>query len=90
MTSADRSPLAAVLYTRRDCPLCDEMKAEIERAGAGLLALEVVDVDRDAELVERFGWRVPVLEIGGEVAFEGCLEAERLAARVARLRAREL
>lgn len=50
------------LYTRADCPLCEEM----ERAVAGLLAgraIEIgqIDVDADPALEARFGWDVPLL-----------------------------
>ena len=78
-------PLALVLYTRAQCPLCDAMKAEIERARlGGRCALLVVDVEMDPILVERHGRSVPVLEIEGRVAFKGSLTAEELERKVAR------
>ena len=77
-----------MFYTRRGCPLCDEMKAEVERARAGL-ALELVDVDSDAALKDRYGWRVPVLEIDGRATLEGRFDAADVTRRVARLRAAE-
>lgn len=52
------------------------MEAEIERAGrARQYTLRLVDVDSDRALKKRFGLSVPVLEIAGEVAFEGRLTA---------------
>jgi hypothetical protein len=78
-------PLALVLYTRERCPLCDEMKAEIARAGLGnRCALREIDVDSDPVLVERFGRSVPVLEIEGRAAFKGRLTAEDLRRKVER------
>ena len=81
-------PVELVLYTRADCHLCEEMKAEIARARAGIpLVLREVDIDEDAELSERFGRSIPVLEIGGRVAFKGRLtvaDFERKLGRLAR------
>lgn len=78
-------PLALVLYTRAQCPLCDEMKAEIARARLdGRCALLVVDIDIDPILVERHGRSVPVLEIDGRAAFKGSLTVEDLERKVAR------
>ena len=50
------------LYGRSYCHLCDEMLAALEslRDEFGL-AIEVVDVDSDADLEQRFGALVPVL-----------------------------
>ena len=78
-------PLALVLYTRAQCPLCDAMKAEIGRAKrGGRCALLEVDVDMDPILVERHGRSVPVLEIDGRVAFKGSLTVEDLERKIAR------
>jgi len=84
-------PLALVLYTRAQCPLCDEMKAEIARARLGdRVELRVVDIDGDSMLVDRHGRSVPVLEIEGRAAFKGRLSAEDLERKIARaLRERE-
>ena len=57
--------LTVTLYTRKDCSLCEEAKAE-------LAALEKeyphrlveVDIDSDPALQKNFGTRIPVLEIG--------------------------
>ena len=70
-------PLSVVLYKRPDCPLCDEMKAELEAAGLdGWYTLREVDITTDRELELRFALSVPVLEIEGDVAFEGRLTRE--------------
>jgi len=84
------APVSLVLYTRRDCPLCDEMKAELARARpalarvGGAFELREVDVDADAELAARHGRSVPVLEIAGRVAFEGRVTAADLERALAR------
>ncbi|WKZ37907.1 MAG: DUF2085 domain-containing protein [Anaerolineales bacterium] len=57
--------LNVTLYTRKDCKLCDEVKAD-------LLELQVhyphrlieVDIDSDHSLVEKYGQIIPVVEAG--------------------------
>jgi glutaredoxin len=59
------------LYTRKDCCLCDEMKAVVRQVAAKIpLDLEEIDVDGAAELREEFGAEVPVLFIDGRKAFK--------------------
>ena len=78
-------PIPLVLYTRADCPLCDEMKREIEHAELGDRAsLAVVDIASDPLLVERYGMSIPVLTIAGRVAFKGRLDAADLLAKLSR------
>lgn len=87
-TKSDRvEPLELVLYTRRTCPLCDEMKHEIERAGlAQPYTLRVVDIDSDAQLTQLHGRSIPVLAIDGHIAFKGRLTARDLLRKVEYLR----
>ena len=60
-----------LLYTRADCPLCDEMKSTIRQISSKVpLELEEVDVDATPELRSRFGLEVPVLFIDGRKAFK--------------------
>ena len=68
------------LYTRRDCCLCDEMKAAIrEVAEAISIELEEIDVDRSVELQKNFGDKVPLLFINGRKAFKYRVTAAELA-----------
>ena len=61
-----------VFFTRRSCSLCEEAKSAIRAAGLeARYDLREVDVDTDRALQDRYGWRVPVLEIAGELALEG-------------------
>lgn len=76
-----REPVPLTLYTRADCALCEEMKAEIAKAGLSRpYELTEVDVDSDRKLKKAFGASVPVLAIAGRVAFEGRLDAALLRA----------
>lgn len=67
-----------VLITRKGCHLCEAAEADLARVVAGFTALnpdkpytvEVMDVDSDPELNQRFSEEVPVLLLNGEqVAF---------------------
>jgi hypothetical protein len=50
------------LYTRKGCPLCDELAAEVRALLAGTgHALVPVDVDADPALKAEYGWEVPLL-----------------------------
>ena len=72
-----------ILYTRRDCCLCDEMKAVIRGAsGRHEFSLEEIDVDSSTELRERYGNEVPVLFIDGRKAFKYRVSERELARRL--------
>ena len=62
-----------IVYTRRDCPLCQKGIDLTERVfGAG--HVELVDVDLDMGLMERYTDRVPVIETeDGVVIDEGII-----------------
>jgi glutaredoxin len=67
------------LYSRRDCRLCDEMKAIVLGISARIpVDLEEIDVDTSAELRERHGHEVPVLFIDGRKAFKYRTTAKQL------------
>ena len=57
------------LYSRPGCHLCDDALAELQRlqrlARDHPLTLQVVDITAEAELMQRYGERIPVLEVGG-------------------------
>ena len=58
----------AVVYTRRDCHLCDEAIALLKRHA---IDVTTVDIDEQASLCELYDHCVPVVEIGGKVRFRG-------------------
>ena len=61
-----------VLYTRRGCHLCDLAHAELVRHG---LTPEVIDIDKDPELTDRYTECVPVVWINGRERFRGRVNA---------------
>ena len=70
-----------LVYTRENCPLCDDFIAEL---AAVVPRFDVVDVDDDPTSRRRFGLKVPVLTCDGSVVCHGHLDhdaVQRLAAR---------
>lgn len=55
------------MMTRQGCSLCDDVYIAGDMAQReGLCRFESVDVDKDAELKEKYGHDVPVLLIDGK------------------------
>jgi glutaredoxin len=55
-----------ILYTKPDCPLCDEAKVYLDELRETLpFNLIVKDVQSDPKLVERYGTRVPLIVVNG-------------------------
>ena len=62
------------LYTRAGCHLCEDAYATLAAAQARWgFALETVDVDSDAKLVELYGESVPVVCVNERVRFRGAV-----------------
>lgn len=71
--------LAATLYVREGCHLCEQFLLELELdLGDRVGQVAVVDVDRDPALALDFGLRVPVFEVDGAVACEGAYDRSRV------------
>lgn len=67
-----------VIYTRRDCSLCEQMEAGVRTALGPAARLAMIEIDDDPALVKRFGADVPVLCLDDEVVCKHFLDAERL------------
>ncbi len=62
VTERTRAVLRLILYGRSYCHLCDEMLTALSALhGEFAFAVDVVDVDSDPLLEQRFGNLVPVL-----------------------------
>ena len=72
-------PVELTLFSRRDCPLCDEMRRDLAAwdAGQGRYHLTVVDIETDRRLSRRYGLRIPVLTRGEEEICAGRLDTTR-------------
>ncbi len=70
--------MRVVVYTRQACPLCDEGIA-VARAVFGADNVDLVDIDLDLNLLERYTDRVPVIETeDGAVIDEGLIDESTL------------
>lgn len=68
------------LYSRRACPLCDEMMLDLDMVLRGRdLTYRVVDIDSDPQLTERYGLRIPVLCLDGKELCSGHFDPACLA-----------
>jgi uncharacterized membrane protein len=57
--------LNVTLYTRKNCKLCDEVKAELNELQSQYPHLLVeVDIESDVVLLQNFGLEIPVVEVG--------------------------
>jgi len=65
-----------IVYTRDDCPLCDEFIAGL---AALPLSFELRDVDKEPVARRRYGIKVPVLTCEGSVVCHGRLDREAIA-----------
>lgn len=63
-----------VLYTRTNCPLCDEAAELLAEYSAWLPLTHEVDIDTNPELVQKFTTCVPVIECDGRVRFRGRIQ----------------
>lgn len=70
-----------ILYTRKGCHLCDDALQLLNHHG---VHPEIVDIDTDHALRERFDVCVPVVEIDGKVRFRGKVDPVLLKRLVSR------
>jgi len=69
------APLRFVVYSRPGCGLCDELlQALCLLPAAREVPVDVVDVDADPALRSRYGHKIPVLLLGGELVCHGHLD----------------
>ena len=75
-----------ILYVRRECHLCAEMRRELMALATRLrFSVELVDID-DAGLAARYGHKVPVLVGGDEEICHYFLDEPQLAEYLSRPR----
>ncbi len=83
----DGVTLRLTLYGRSYCHLCDEMLAALgPLRGEFGFAVDVVDVDSDAALEQRFGALVPVLMHAGTELCHYHLDAGKIRAYLVKIR----
>ncbi len=83
----DGATLRLTLYGRGYCHLCDEMLAALDSLrGEFCFAVDVVVVDSDAALEQRFGMLVPVLMHAGTELCHYHLDAGKVRAYLGKIR----
>ena len=75
------APGPVTLYTRTDCPLCDEARALLDTLAERLgFSIDAIDIDADPELRARYNYAVPVIAAGGEEVARAPIRAAALEA----------
>ena len=83
----DGTTLRLTLYGRGYCHLCDEMLTALDSLrGEFGFAVDVVDVDSDVALEQRFGTLVPVLMHADTKLCHYHLDAAKVRAYLAKIR----
>ncbi|WP_192036367.1 glutaredoxin family protein [Halomonas sp. YLGW01] len=72
--------MSLTLYTTLGCHLCEELEAWFSRLGPHAPALHRVEIADEAELLARYGERIPVLRDAAGDELERGFEPARLAA----------
>lgn len=87
----ERDPVIRVaLYGKRDCPLCDELKATLLRVRRDVpFELDEVDIEASPGLLAAYGERIPLLFVNGRLAFKIRADEAALRRRLARERLRD-
>ena len=74
-----------VVYSKPGCCLCDELKQQLQRLGAGQrFELREVNILEDKQAFERFQEQIPVVFINGRKAFKYRLDEKKFLRRLAR------
>jgi glutaredoxin len=74
------------LYGKPGCHLCHDAREVVKRALLGRdVALEEIDITLDPALFARYGERIPVLELDGEILFELVVDEDLLQQRLDRV-----
>lgn len=56
----------AIIYSRQDCHLCENLEDELRSVYKDLLNILMVDIDEDINLKKLYGLEIPVLMINNE------------------------
>ncbi|MBI3950276.1 MAG: glutaredoxin family protein [Acidobacteria bacterium] len=77
------------IYSRPGCHLCHEAEAAIRGSACQQeVEIEIVNIDDDANLRERYGYDIPVVFINGIKVFKYRISPEEFCRKVRRLRKR--
>jgi glutaredoxin len=86
-SSPPSEPARVVLYTARDCSLCERARATLAAIREDVeFDLEEVDITGDPELEAQYRELLPVVEIDGKQAFTYFVHIDSFRQRVAQAR----
>ncbi|HEX8092168.1 MAG TPA: glutaredoxin family protein [Blastocatellia bacterium] len=78
---------SVTIYSRPDCHLCEEAKANIRAAGCGdQFTLEEINIDEDAALRDSLQFDIPVIFINGVKVFKHKVDAREFKRKLAKMR----
>ncbi|SFG64900.1 acetyl-CoA C-acetyltransferase [Halobacillus alkaliphilus] len=56
-----------ILYTKQRCPLCEEVRSLVDLlSGEYQIEVEEIDIEQNEELMSKYLYEVPVLEVNGD------------------------
>lgn len=72
--------LELVLFTKKPCPLCDELKADLENTYPGVFRLRVVDIEAkgNEDIRKKYRYDIPVLHYQNEFLCQHRLDKAKL------------
>ena len=75
--SISKSKLKVELYTKINCPLCDEVKGHLDESRfKEIINLTLVDILADKNLFEKYKYEIPVLVVNGQFVARGKISPE--------------
>lgn len=77
-------PIRVILYERQGCHLCEEARVLLDEM-LGMDRYARVDIDADDDLVVRYGFRIPVINLDGVDRLEAPIERDEVRALAAEL-----
>ena len=67
-------------YSKPDCPLCDAGLLIVGKLARRFdLDIEKIDIETDSRFIEKFGDKIPVVELDGDILSFGKLSERELA-----------
>jgi hypothetical protein len=72
------SSIKLILYTKKNCSLCDEAKEIIEETYSSKFLIEDVDITKDRDLFRKFKLDIPVFYYNGEFLMKHRVDHEAL------------
>lgn len=71
--------IKVIFYSKENCPLCDKGMAVLEQVAKEFpLEIEIKDIYKDDELLEKYQIMIPVVEIAGKEVDYGILSENKI------------